>query len=81
MARDAAEVVVVASSGDGDRVIPGRVGSLRGRGVARLVLRVRHLHHVVELGIVLEHWEIELRSDINTLPNIYYSCAKKDSVT
>lgn len=65
MAGDPAEEVVVASVGDGDGVVPGRVGGLRGGGVASPVLRVGHLHHVVELRVVLEDWETKQNNNNN----------------
>lgn len=46
---------MVAVIGNGDRVVARRVGGDRGGGVARPILWVGDLHHIVELRVILEN--------------------------
>lgn len=55
MTRDTTEEEVVAAVGEGDGVVAGRVGRLGRRSVAGPELGMRHVHHIVELGIVLKN--------------------------
>ena len=54
MTGDTTQEEVVSVSGDGDGIVASGVGGDWGGGVARSVLGMGHLHHVVKLRIVLE---------------------------
>lgn len=55
MAGDPTYEEMVAVVVDSDGVVPRSVGRDRRRDVARFVLGVDQLHHIVELRIVLKH--------------------------
>lgn len=56
MAWDPTQKVVVAASGNSDRVIPRRVSGDRGRRIAWLVRGICYLHHIVVHWIIRKNW-------------------------
>lgn len=61
MAGDTTYEEVVAVSGDGDGVVACGVSRDWRRRIAVLVLRVDHLHHIVELRVVLKNCAVRIR--------------------
>lgn len=64
---------VVAVSGDGDGVVACGVSRDWRRRIAVLVLRVDHLHHIVELRVVLKNCAVRIR-----ISQLIHHYAKKD---